>query len=72
MLDRVDTESAVLAKPGVVDEDVNGKARSLGGIVDLLRRVGIVEVGGDDPNLRRVMDAVKARFDPNGVLPALP
>jgi glycolate oxidase FAD binding subunit len=26
----------------------------------------------DDPNLRRVMDAVKARFDPNGVLPALP
>jgi glycolate oxidase FAD binding subunit len=27
---------------------------------------------GDDPNLRSVMDAVKARFDPNGVLPALP
>jgi glycolate dehydrogenase FAD-binding subunit len=27
---------------------------------------------GDDPNLRRVMDAVKARFDPQGVLPALP
>jgi hypothetical protein len=27
---------------------------------------------GDDPNLRSVMDAVKARFDPNGVLPGLP
>jgi glycolate oxidase FAD binding subunit len=27
---------------------------------------------GDDPNLRTVMDAVKARFDPNRVLPALP
>jgi hypothetical protein len=27
---------------------------------------------GDDPNLRTVMNAVKARFDPNGVLPALP
>jgi glycolate oxidase FAD binding subunit len=27
---------------------------------------------GDDPNLRGVMDAVKARFDPNGVLPAVP
>jgi glycolate dehydrogenase FAD-binding subunit len=26
----------------------------------------------DDPNLRAVMDAVKARFDPNRVLPALP
>jgi hypothetical protein len=27
---------------------------------------------GDDPNLRTVMDAVKVRFDPNRVLPALP
>jgi glycolate dehydrogenase FAD-binding subunit len=27
---------------------------------------------GRDPNLRSVMGAVKARFDPNGVLPALP
>jgi glycolate oxidase FAD binding subunit len=32
----------------------------------------VPSLGGDDPNLRRVMDAVKARFDPNGVLPALP
>jgi glycolate oxidase FAD binding subunit len=32
----------------------------------------IPSLPGDDPNLRAVMTAVKARFDPNGVLPALP
>ena len=44
-------ERAILAKAGVVDEDVDGKTRAFGGVVDLLRRGRIVEVGGDDPDL---------------------
>jgi glycolate oxidase FAD binding subunit len=45
-----------------------------GTLVVLRRTPGreVPSLGDDDPNVRRVMDAVKARFDPNGVLPALP
>ena len=41
-------EFAVLAEAGVVDEDVDGEPGTLGRVVDLLRRGGIVEVRDDD------------------------
>ena len=42
---------AEVAEASVVDEDVDEEARALGGVEDLLRRGGIVEVGDDDAGL---------------------
>ena len=44
-------KSAILAEAGIVDEDIDREAGAFGGIVNLLRRGGVVEVGGDDADL---------------------
>ena len=45
-------EIAVVAETSVVDEDVDRDACALGRVVDLLRRIGRVQVGGDDADFR--------------------
>ena len=41
-------ENAKLAEAGVIDEDIDGDSRALGGVVNLLRRFRIAQVGYDN------------------------
>ncbi len=48
LLDGTEMKRAELAQACVIDEDVDGKSRAFSGIVNLLRRCGVVEVCNDD------------------------
>ena len=45
LVDGVGLKRSVLAEAGIVDQNIDGEAGALGGIVKLLRRGRIVEVG---------------------------